>query len=115
MHTHTDPRDQDDLVQNAKSQWDAAPATTNGRTTKAVKSSERRGWKAILIRQTTFDELKELMRAQDRSKKTLDLAGLADGLIGHMLSDPLLAEAGTAEGRNRKRDEILAAANEWAD
>jgi hypothetical protein len=115
MRTSTSTEDQDDRVQNFTPQGDATPAATNGRMTKAYRPSERRGWRAILIRQSTFDQLKDLMRAQDRSKKTLDLAGLADGFIGHMLSDPLLAEAGTAEGRNRKRDEILAAANEWAD
>lgn len=105
----------DDIVQISKSQWENTPVTTIGRTTKVVKTQDRSGWKAVLIRQATFDQLKEQMKAQDRSKKTLDLAGLADGFIGHMLSDPLLAEAGTVEGRNRKRAEILAAANEWAE
>ncbi len=105
----------DDVVQVSKSEWEATQATTIGKTTKVVKAAERRGWKAVLIRQSTFEELKELMKAQDKGKRSLDLAGIADGLIGHMLSTSELAEAGIVEGRNRKRAEILAAAAEWAD
>lgn len=105
----------DDIVQVSKTEWEATQATTIGKTTKVVKATERRGWKAVLIRQSTFEELKDLMKGQDKSKRALDLAGVADGMIGHMLSDPELAEAGIAEGRNRKRAEILAAAEEWAD
>lgn len=105
----------DDIVEVSKIEWEATHATTIGKTTKVVKAPERRGWKAVLIRQSTFEELKELMKGQVKGKRALDLAGIADGLIGHMLSEPELAEAGVAEGRNRKRAEILAAAAEWAD
>ena len=114
METNLATKD-DDIVQISKTQWEATPATTIGKTTKVVKATERRGWRAVLIRQETFDQLKELMKQQDKSKRALDLAGIADGMIGHMLSDPELADAGVAEGRNRKRAEILAAAEEWAD
>src|SRR5450631_617479 len=41
----------DDIVQISKSQWEETPATTIGKTTKVVKAPERRGWKAVLIRQ----------------------------------------------------------------
>ena len=105
----------DDLVQISKTQWEATAATTLGKTTKVVKSPERRGWKAVLIRQDTFDSLKNAMKDQDKSKRTLDLAGIADGMLGHVLSDPTTIEAGIAEGRARKRAEILAAADEWAE
>lgn len=114
MHsTNTTP--QDDLIQISRMEWESTPATTIGKTTKVAKMTERRGWKSVLIRQNTFDRLKEAMKAQDKSKKTLDLAGIADGMIGRMLSDPALSEAGIAEGRARKREEILAAAKDWAN
>ena len=105
----------DDVVQISKSEWEASPATTIGKTTKVVKSPERRGWKAVLVRQDTFDALKTVLKNQDKSKRTLDLAGIADGMLGHMLSKPDMTEAGIAEGRARKRTEILAAADEWAE
>ena len=104
-----------EFVQISKTQWEATAATTIGKTTKVVKSPERRGWKAVLIRQDTFDALKNAMKDQDKSKRTLDLAGIADGMLGHVLSDPTTIEAGIAEGRARKRAEILAAADEWAE
>ncbi len=104
-----------EFVQISKSQWEATAATTIGKTTKVVKSPERRGWKAVLIRQDTFDALKNAMRDQDKSKRTLDLSGIADGMLGHMLSDPDRTAAGIAEGRFRKRAEIQAAADEWAE
>ena len=113
-HTDTNPSD-DDLVQISKTEWEASSATTIGKTTKVVKPQERRGWKAVLIRQDTFDALKNAMKNQDKSKRTLDLAGIADGMLGHLLSDPDMTEAGIAEGRARKRAEILAAAEEWAE
>ena len=56
-----------------------------------------------------------MLKNQDKSKRTLDLAGIADGMLGHMLSKPDMTEAGIAEGRARKRTEILAAADEWAE
>lgn len=105
----------DDLVQISKTTWENTTATTIGRTTKVVKTRERHGWKAIVIRQNTFDQLKELMKGQDRSKKRLDLASLADGLLANLLKNRDMVEAGIAEGRARKRAEILAAANAWAD
>lgn len=111
----TNTASQDDLVQISKTEWESTPATTIGKTTKVAKMPERRGWKSVLIRQDTFDRLKEVMKAQDKGRRTLDLAGIADGMVGHMLSDPVLSEAGIAEGRARKREEILAAANDWAD
>ena len=63
----------------------------------------------------TFDALKSVMKDQDKSKRTLDLAGIADGMLGHMLSDPDRTATGIAEGRFRKRAEIQAAADEWAE
>lgn len=115
MHTTNDTAPHDDLVEISRTEWESTPATTIGKTTKVVKPPERKGWRSVLVRQETFDQLKTLMKAQDKTRKTLDLAGIADGLVGHMLSDPVLAEVGIAEGRNRKRQEILAAANDWAD
>ncbi len=113
-HVNNDTKS-DDVVQISKSEWEASSATTIGKTTKVVKPQERRGWKAVLIRQETFDALKSAMKHQDKSKRTLDLAGIADGMLGHMLSNPDMTEAGIAEGRARKRAEILAAADEWAE
>ena len=105
----------DDVVQISRSEWEASPATTIGKTTKVVKSPERRGWKAVLVRQDTFDALKTVFKNQDKSKRILDLAGITDGMLGNMLSKPDMTEAGIAEGRARKRTEILAAADEWAE
>ncbi len=113
--THDGTNSDGDVVQISKTQWEATAATTIGKTTKVVKSPERRGWKAVLIRQDTFDALKNAMRDQDKSKRTLDLSGIADGMLGHMLSDPDRTAAGIAEGRFRKRAEIQAAADEWAE
>jgi hypothetical protein len=97
---------------NSMSQRDA-PAPT-GKAMKIARPGERRGWRAVLIRQQTFEQLKELMKSQS-GKRTLDLAGITDGIVAHGLSDPDRARAAIAEGRNRKREEFLAAANEWAD
>lgn len=104
-----------DVVHISKTEWETTPTTTIGTTTKVVKPPERRGWRSILIRQETFDRLKDLMKKQDRSKKTLDLSGVADGVIAYVLLDPDRANAGVAEGRKRKRDEIIEAANQWAE
>ena len=113
-HVNNDTKP-DDVVQISRSEWEASPATTIGKTTKVVKSPERRGWKAVLVRQDTFDALKTVFKNQDKSKRILDLAGITDGMLGHMLSNPLTIEAGVAEGRARKRAEILASADEWAE
>jgi hypothetical protein len=90
-------------------------AATNGNTTKCARRRERPGWKAVLVRDGTFNKLKLLSKNQDNNKKQLDLAEIADGLIGHMLSNLELAKIGITEGRKRKREEFLAAAEDWAE